>query len=143
MLVSLNNSTKYSSTTKAPTQILYSFRTREALDLLRLNDPDTTITPAEANTNEVDNATPEVNIKTINAYPVTRSTNDAATRPATIDEYRPVHIDAKDAIAFAAMKMKEQYDKYHRLMFFNKGDLVNLRLHRGYYIPGVISKKIG
>ena len=27
-------------------------------------------------------------------------------------------------------------------MFFNKGDLVNLRLYRGYYVPGVISKKI-
>ena len=143
MSASLNNSTKYSSTAKAPTQILYGFRTREALDLLRLDDPDAATTPAEANTDEVDNAKPEANIETVNAHPVTRSANDAATRLATIDEYRPAHIDAKDAIAFAAMKMKEQYDKYHRLMFFNKGDLVNLRLHRGYHVPGVISKKIG
>ncbi|MCJ1459589.1 hypothetical protein MMC28_009968, partial [Mycoblastus sanguinarius] len=153
------------STAKALTQILYGFRTREALDLLRLDDPDAATTPAEVNTNEVDNAIPEVNIKTVNAHPVTRSANDAATRsvnneaatstrtvnndtatdtrPVAMDEYRPTHIDAKDAIAFAAMKMKEQYDKYHRLMFFNKGDLVNLRLHRGYHVPGVISKKIG
>ena len=84
MSASLNNSTKYSSTTKALTQILYSFRTREALDLLRLDDPNTTITPAEANTNEVDNATPEANIKTINVYPIIRSANDATTRLVTI-----------------------------------------------------------
>ena len=96
MSASLNNSIKYSSTTKALTQILYSFRTREVLNLLRLNDPNTTITPAKVNTNEVDNITPKVNIKTINVYPITRSTNNATTRLVTIDEYRPIYIDTKD-----------------------------------------------
>lgn len=38
MSASLNNSTKYSSTLKTPIEILYGFRTREALDLLHLEE---------------------------------------------------------------------------------------------------------
>ena len=40
MSASLNNSTKYSSTSLAPTQIIYGFKTREALNLLRIEEPD-------------------------------------------------------------------------------------------------------
>ena len=57
-------------------------------------------------------------------------------------EYRPTHIDAKDAIAFAAMKMKEYYDSKHTPIFFKVGDLVNLRLHRGFTVPSIQHKKI-
>ena len=39
MTAALNNSIKYSLTALAPTQILYKFKTREALDLLRLEEP--------------------------------------------------------------------------------------------------------
>lgn len=41
-------------------------------------------------------------------------------------EYRSTHIDVKDAIAFAAIKMKEFYNVKHKLMFFKVGDLINL-----------------
>lgn len=174
MSAALNNSTKYSSTSLAPTQVLYGFRTREALDLLRLEDPDDN-TPTEA--------PPPT---TVAAHPVTRSaarreglrepssvpatqqgpcyspvplpmpsvnpvpsTNPvplpmpSAIRPASMSEYRPCHIDAKDAIAFASLRMKEHYDKRHQPKFFNVGDLVNLRLHKGYQVPAIRSKKIG
>ena len=40
MLAPLNNTIKYSSTAYATTQVLYGFRTREAFNLLRLEDPD-------------------------------------------------------------------------------------------------------
>ena len=40
MSASLNKSTRYSSTNRTPTQVLCGFRTREALDLLRMEDPD-------------------------------------------------------------------------------------------------------
>ncbi|SLM33647.1 probable transposable element [Lasallia pustulata] len=57
-------------------------------------------------------------------------------------EYRPAHIDAKDAIAFAAIKMKEFYDSRHKSVFFKVGDLVNLHLHCGFTVPAIQHKKI-
>lgn len=33
--------------------------------------------------------------------------------------------------------MKEYYDAKHKPMFFNVGDFVHLRLHRGYEMAGV------
>ena len=60
-----------------------------------------------------------------------------------IDEYRPSYTDAKDAIAFAAVKMKEYYDQHYRPIYFNVGDTVKLRLHKGYNVPGVKSHKLG
>ena len=65
-----------------------------------------------------------------------------APQVAAIDEYRPAHIDAKDTIAFALLKMKEIYDARHQPLFFKEGDLVNLRLYRGYSIPAIKFKKI-
>jgi len=40
----------------------------------------------------------------------------------TAGNYRPTRIDAADAIALAAIRMKEYYDKKHQPMFFNVGD---------------------
>lgn len=59
------------------------------------------------------------------------------------DTYRPEHIDAQDTLVFAAVRMKEYYDTKHKPIFFNVGDFVHLRLHRGYKIVGVQSKKLG
>ena len=58
-------------------------------------------------------------------------------------EYQPSHIDAKDAIAFASLRIKEYYDARHMPKFFNAGEMVNLRLHKGYQVPAITSKKIG
>ena len=88
---------------------MYGFRTREALDLLRLVDPDH----------------PNQDSDQAKAHPATPVPADANV-PADIDEYRPSHINAKDAIAFAAMKMKQYYDTNHQPKFFQEGDLVNL-----------------
>ena len=57
-------------------------------------------------------------------------------------EYQPAHIDTKDAITFAAMKMKEYYNSNYKPVFFQVGDLVNLRLHRGYTVPAILHRKI-
>ena len=62
-----------------------------------------------------------------------------AVRLASLDKYRPAHIDAKDAIAFASLKMKEIYDSRHQPLFFEVENLVNLRLHRGYRVPSITS----
>ena len=59
--VSLNNSIKYNSIILTPIQVLYDFRTREALDLLRLKDPN-----AEALSDRSENVI-------VTAHSVTRS----------------------------------------------------------------------
>lgn len=45
-------------------------------------------------------------------------------------------IEAVDALKFSAMFMKRNYDKQHKHMFFNIGDYISLRLHRGYNMLG-------
>ena len=246
MSAALNNSIKYSSTAQAPTQILYGFKTREALDLLRIEDPDSATqapapplravsapavaaypitrsatraaqeAPAQSATRAAQEApaqetlarreeaprrmpSPRVVIPTVvptprqenpsrqatsqaqetlarreeaprrmpsprvvipTVVPTPRQENpsrqatsqetlapdttaEAALPPTIMDEYRPSHIDAKDAIAFASLRMKEYYDAKHQPQFFKVDDLVNLRLHRGYNVPAIKSKKLG
>ncbi|MCJ1396776.1 hypothetical protein MMC18_009668 [Xylographa bjoerkii] len=157
----LSNSTNFTFTGKTPTQVLYGFRTREAFNFLRLEKEDPVDMP-EGKVPEGKNILP---LAEVVAYPVTTRTRrrlyqdipiipntpnapDAtppvppappAPRPdlrmADMDEYRPTYINAKDAIAFAAMKMKSYYDLHHRPIFFSVGDYVNLRLHRGFAVP--------
>ena len=70
---------------------------------------------------------------------------DVSSNPhvaADVSAYRSARIDVKDAIAFAALKMKDIYDSHHKPMFFEEGDQVNLRLYRGYHVPAITSKKI-
>ena len=177
MSVALNNSTNYSSTAQAPTQVLYGFRIREALDLLRIQDPDDdnrgnvdnpdnvdnagTLPEASAASDNVDNPANQnprsvrqppagaqdagniVNAYPANPSPVHLDDKLSKTRPVAMNEYRPAHIDAKDAIAFAAIKMKQYYDATHTPKYFKEGDMVHLRLHKGYHVPGIKSKKIG
>ena len=59
-----------------------------------------------------------------------------------MNEYRSSHIDIKDVIVFASLKMKEVYNFKYQLMFFNVKDLVHLRLHKDYKISVITSKKI-
>ena len=52
-------------------------------------------------------------------------------------------MEACDAIAFASMKMKTQYDTKHKPKFFEAGDMVRIRLHKGYKQPGISNPKLG
>jgi hypothetical protein len=56
-----------------------------------------------------------------------------------------LHQDAQEALAYAAIRMKEQYDRHHQPMHFKKGEKVLLRLHKGYNIPANrhLSRKLG
>ncbi len=60
-----------------------------------------------------------------------------------MDKYRPSYIDIKDAIALVALKIKEYYNVIYSPIFFKEGSLVNLKLYKGYNVPGIILKKIG
>ena len=125
----LNNSTKYSTTRLAPSEILFGFKVKEPLDLLGKD------------TDHAEEALPKQAIQSNNQALVRSEAlgNQGVPSAFTVD-YRPTHIDAQDAIDFASMKMKQYYDMHHQPIFFNVGDLVKLRLHRGYKVPGVSSK---
>jgi transposase InsO family protein len=56
---------------------------------------------------------------------------------------RKVHQqEAQDSIAWANLAMKKRYDKRHTPLLLNPGDLVTLKLHHGYRIPGIKNKKL-
>ena len=127
MTVSLNNSIKYSFITLTPTQVLYSFRTRETLDLLRLENPDAE-TPSDRSENAIVTAhsvtrsntkaqqqqEPTSTFDAITTSPATPPpAAEAFTRPANMSEYRPDHINVKNTIAFAALRIKQYYDTRH------------------------------
>ena len=44
-------------------------------------------------------------------------------------------IKAADALAFASMIAKHNYDKHHQATFLQEGNFALLRLHKGYNIP--------
>lgn len=52
-------------------------------------------------------------------------------------------IDAHDAISIAAMTMGRCCDRRHEAKFFNVGDKVWLRLHKGYTMPDHLPRKYG
>ena len=176
----LNNSTKYSTTTKAPNEVLYGFKTREALDFLREHNQEAEATEeiAEAFPNEGVSRTsspdPLANEEHVphtqraqrtqshRRSPSPRIAGEQATRrpdeqemrpgeqsaelsdqDTAPDDYIPAKIDAADAIAYTAIKMKAYYDQRHQQQAYNIGDFVNLRLHRGYKLPGILNGKIG
>lgn len=59
------------------------------------------------------------------------------------DRLRQVKRDAADeAIAFANTVTKARYDKLHTALHLKPGDLVYLKLHHGYKIPGLSNRKL-
>ena len=136
MSAALNNSSSY-PTAKAPNELSFVFRTREALDLLRLNDP----YPREGDADGATATAHPADIDTDNTLPAIE--HDTDPLPLAPSDCRPARIDAQDAIALAAIKMKERYDGLHKVISFKVGDYVRLRLHRGYRVPGLVSKKLG
>lgn len=156
----LNNSTNYSNTSLAPIQILYNFRTKETLDLFRIEDLDdaehlktnsisvdtiVTIYPIIRNVirqkvlivnQEIPGIIPEVLVAVSKNFVKT-------ARLVFMTEYKPSHIDVKDVIAFASLRMKEYYDARYQPKFFRVGDLVNLQFHKDYRVSVIKSKKLG
>lgn len=149
----LNNSTSR-ATGLTPTQVLYGRRIKEALDLAR-TDAELPILPLDSQPLATEHPVPVT--RAGSAPPVVQpASTTAATAlisnehscpdrsgqaypivPVNPTPYLPTHVDAKDAIALAAMTMKRQYDARHLPVFFQVGDWVSLRLHRGYTVPGL------
>ena len=117
----LNNLTNYNSAHQVFNQIFYGFRIKESLNLFRFNDPENENTISE-----------KVNV--ISVFPVL---------PIPMHDYRPNHINAKNLIVFAPFKIKIYYDNKHQFKFYKIGDLMNLKLYRGYQLPTIKHPKIG
>ncbi|KAL8799946.1 MAG: hypothetical protein Q9182_005516 [Xanthomendoza sp. 2 TL-2023] len=104
------------------TQILYGQRIKEGLDLARA-EPNMPVTQLE------DEAPPDRRADRRGSAPPMVATNNATTAAYPViaypPPYLPTHIDAKDAIALAAMTMKRQYDRTRIPKFFQVGDWVS------------------
>ena len=101
--VIINNSQNTNSTELSPNEVIYSFQTKESIDLFPHKDQE--------------------------------------VEPGPIWTYRPLRTDAKDAIAFAQMAMKDQYNRRHTPRFFEVGDQINLRFHQDYTLQGITNRK--
>ena len=122
----LGNSTSRGTGMPA-TKVLYGKRIKEGLDLARIAVDNEALVDITDNEDPVIRNSDRVSALPAMAYPVV---------PANPAPYLSTHVDAKDAIALAAMTMKAQYDARHLPRFFQVGDWVSLRLHRGYTLPG-------
>ena len=104
ILALLNNFIKYSSTILISTQNIYEFKTRETLDLLRV---DISIV-ATNNVNDVLAANFAIAI----IYLVINNTeNNNISAISLFASYQSHHIDTKNVIAFAALRIKKLYNK--------------------------------
>ncbi|KGQ08839.1 Transposon Ty3-I Gag-Pol polyprotein [Beauveria bassiana D1-5] len=61
----------------------------------------------------------------------------------TKPDFASARIQAHDALAIAAVTMKNHYDRRHTTRFFHEGDMVYLRLHKGYSASGDLGRKFG
>ena len=94
---------------------MFDFKTREALNLLRLKDSE----QAAENFNSVKQA----NYAVKNFSVVTRASNRSSTslidtarrsiQSVTIKKYRFTHIDVKNVITFVVIKIKEYYNAHY------------------------------
>ena len=75
--------------------MFYGFKIREILNLFRFNDPE-----IKTNFNK-----PETRVNVISVFPVL---------PVFINNYSPCHINAKNAIFFVAIKIKNHCDSKHQ-----------------------------
>lgn len=154
MQLALNNSTKIGTTGNAPTEILHGIKPREAVNLLNVMEK-SEVTPEAfpAHTRKPSRKAREVMNQAISQSISKKASPDKGsddptpprivTNPQPMTTYRPAHIDAQDAISLAALSMKAYYDAKHTPKFFDVGNLVNLRLHRGYNVPAITSRKLG
>ncbi|KAF7852733.1 hypothetical protein EAF04_010926 [Stromatinia cepivora] len=124
MTAALSNSTSR-GTGVASTMVMYGTRIKEPIDITADALVDLTYedSPERHQDPAISNG--------VQVYPI---------EPANSGKYNPARIEAIDAIKFAAMFMKRHYDRRHKPMFFNTGDYVSLRLHRGYNMPGVAER---
>ena len=57
-----------------------------------------------------------------------------------INKYRPVYIDVKNTIIFAATTIKKYYDEKHTFIYYKVENFVNLRLHKKYKVLKLLKK---
>ena len=67
----------------------------------------------------------------------------ADTADPTVIDPAMARLAVSDAIAFAQMRAKFYYDQSHKPLNLAVGEYALLRLHKGYHIPSVTSRKLG
>ena len=59
-----------------------------------------------------------------------------------LDQYRLIYVDAKNAIVFTTMWMKQYYNEKHQSHFFKLDNMMNLWLHHKYILSDIQNKKL-
>ena len=172
MQLTLNNSTKYSSTLQIPAQMLYGFRLKKPLNLMRINDHQGENNEnAFANVNH-QNIDPHFHMINANSV-ITQSINKFSAKSAhkrlniennsqnisnitvinrflwtnvllfvIMNDYKFSIINIKNVITFVFIHMKKYYDHEHVLMFFNANNYVNIRFYCEYSLSGIFNFKL-
>ena len=170
MQLALNNSTKYSSTLQTPAQMLYEFRLKESLDLMRINDhQDEKDISTNANHQDIDSHFRIINANSVIIQSINRFFARSAHRRLNIknnsqnilniivinqfsqtnvllfvimNDYKFSIINIKNVIAFVFIHMKKYYDHEHILMFFNANDYVDIKFYCEYSLSGIFNFKL-
>ena len=138
---SLNNSTNYNSTIQIPYQIIYGFRIRETLNLLRFNDPEFENNLAFRINAGIFWWKPSRIPTWYGEFRKSRRGFNLLSRRS--NEYLPIILYKYQKCDCIRRNQNEKiFDWNHKPNFFNVGDFVNLRLHRGYQLPGIKYLKI-
>ena len=170
MQLALNNSTKYSSTLQTLAQMLYGFRLKKPLDLMRIDDhQDEKNISADASHQNVDSYFRIIDANSVTTQSINKSSAKSAHRRLNIEnnsqnisniavinqfswtnvlsfvimnDYKFLIINVKNVIAFVFIRMKKYYDHEHILMFFNTNDYINIKLHHEYSLSRISNFKL-
>lgn len=137
----LNNSTKYSSILLMFNQVLFNFCTRKFLWVEESDVVETSFDKHKNTIDLVDSVANYTNMK------VASDANTMSQQPKCVKltatyQYRPAHINTKNAIVFVFMCMKHYYNKAHMSRYFQSDNMVNLHLHWEYFLSGIENKKL-
>ena len=172
MQLALNNSTKYSSTLQTSAQMLYGFRLKKPLNLMRINDHQSENNEnafADANHQNIDPHFRMIDanfviIQSINKF-FARSAHkrlNVKNNPQNIlniavinwflwtnvllfvimNDYKFSIINVKNVIAFVFIHMKKYYNCKHVSIFFNANDYINIKFHREYLLSKISNFKL-
>ena len=59
-----------------------------------------------------------------------------------VNQYKSIHINAKNAIVFIVLHIKHYYNQNHTLQFFCIDNDINLQLHYDYILLSIQNKKL-
>ena len=170
MQLALNNLIKYNSTLQTPAQMLYGFRLKESLDLMRINDHQNEKNiSVYVNHQNIDFHFHIIDVNFVIIWSINKFFARSAHKCLNIknnsqnilniavinwfsrtnvllfiimNDYKFSIINIKNVITFVFIHMKKYYDHEHVLMFCNTNNYVNIRFHCEYSLSEIFNFKL-